>query len=248
MSPELSRTKSETKSLQEKHQLSRQGPDMFRVIAGVILLGSIWGLLECTLGGINIGIGAIALSMGSIMTGIFGIGFMLLAMKMFRIKGVALSVALIAGVLRFFAPVGSCIICSSIAIMAEGVIFEIIMNRPSFSLNRVEMKDVRRLAFLGVIIAYTIYVSGYMITQIMTPLVAGEAVVAADVARVLPLALGRGFFAAFLGGMTMPAVVLSPQLNINVNKVKREYYYTASTATSALCWVIVLVFHFWSIF
>ncbi|MCK4614085.1 MAG: hypothetical protein KAU14_04710 [Thermoplasmata archaeon] len=220
----------------------------YRIIAGIIVIGSIWGMLECTIGGMNTSIGALYLPMGAVMAGLFGIGFMALGRRLFAQKGMALGIALVAGILRFFAPVGSCILCSSIAIMAEGVIFELVMSRPIFSLNSLNAKDPRTWAYLGIITGYAIYVSGYIITQVLTPIIAHDGGHILDVVGILPLILGRGFFAAILGGVSLPLVVLSEHLSIDVVKVRKELYYTASTLATTFCWAVVLLIYFSGVF
>jgi hypothetical protein len=218
--------------------------DRFRLLAGIVVLGSIWGIFECTLGGFNASIGGIDISMGAVLAGFFGLGFMVLAMRTFNLKGAALGIAIIAGIMRYFAPVGSFVLCSAIAIMAEGVVFEIIMNRPSFSLNASTMKDPRSLSYLGVIMAYIIFVTGYVVTQILTPILGSDSGSVLDVVGVLPIILGSGFFAALLGGVSLPLVTLAPQLEIDVAKVKKVIYYPISTGVSAFCWVmLVLIYH-----
>ena len=151
---------------------------------------------------------------------------------------------MVAGILRFFAPVGSCILCSSVAIMAEGVIFEFFMSKPQFSLDTAQMKDPRTLSYLGIIIGYTIYVSGYIITQVLTPVIANDGGQISDVISIMPLIFGRGFFAALTGGIALPLVILSEHLNIDVAGIKEKLYYSASTITTTFCWAIVLIFYY----
>ena len=226
----------------------KRNKDKHRILAAIIVFGSVWGMLECTIGGATLGMGVVYFPMGAVMAGVFGVGFMGLSRRLFAQKGMALGIALVAGVLRFFAPVGSCLICSSIAIMAEGVIFEIIMGRPAFSFHTTHMKDPRTLTYLGVIVGYTIYVSGYIITQLLTPLVAGDGGQIADVAGILPLIFGRGFFAGLLGGVTLPVATFLPHLNIDVARVRKDVYYSVSTATAGISWAVVLVIYFSGIF
>ena len=152
---------------------------------------------------------------------------------------------MIAGILRFFAPVGSVVICSAIAIMAEGVVFEIIMSRPQFTQGSRFMKEPRSLVYLGIILGYTIFVTGYITTLVLTPVLGSESGSLLDVVSALPLVLGRGFFAALLGGVSMPLAALAPQLDIDIARVKKELYYTISTATSAFCWLAIVVLFYY---
>ncbi len=220
--------------------------NMLMMAFGVIALGSVWGLLECILGGFKPEIAGIPISMGAVMAGLFGIGFMVLARKMFNTMGVSFAVALFAGILRFVAPVGTCVLCASIAIMAEGLIFELIVNRKVIlgSINGTQ-RDFRTLAFAGIIGGFLIFSVGYIITQIMTPLVTeGSLIAFSDLVGILPLIAGRGFFAAALGGISMPAVMAVDLVHLDVNKFKKGAYYTASGIVSVACWVIVLLVFF----
>jgi len=218
--------------------------DRLRIVIGIIVMGSMWGLLECTLGGIDASIVSVDVSSGAVLAGFFGLGFMALAWRIFSVRGAALGMAVVAGIMRYFAPVGSFVLCSAIAIVAEGAIFEMIMSRPSFNQGSLTMKDPRGLSFLGIIVGYTIFVSGYIITQILTPVVGSDSGSVLDVVAALPIILGSGFFAALLGGLSLPLVILAPQLEIDVAKVKKEIFYTISSGVSAFCWImLVLIFH-----
>jgi len=111
---------------------NRSASERAMILAGVILLGSIWGLLECTIGGLKWEVAGVYISMGAVMAGLFGLGFMILAKRIFNFTGAAFAVALVASVLRYFAPVGTLVICSAIAIAVEGLVFEIIVSRKMF--------------------------------------------------------------------------------------------------------------------
>jgi hypothetical protein len=218
--------------------------DRARLIVGIVLLGSVWGIFECTLGGFNATMGGVDISMGAVLAGLFGLGFMALAMRTFNLRGAALGIAVVAGIMRYFAPVGSFVLCSAIAIVAEGVIFEFIMSRPQFSLATSTMKDPRGLSYLGVIMAYIIFVTGYITTQVLTPVLGSDSGSVFDVVSVLPIIFGAGFFAALLGGVSLPLVVLAPQLDIDVTAVKKELYYGLSTGTSVFCWALLVVIYY----
>ncbi len=219
--------------------------DWGRIVVGVLLLGSIWGLLECIVGGFEPSIGGIEISTGAVLAGFFALGFMALGKRNLSVTGVVIGMALVAGTFRFFAPIGSVVVCSAIAIVAEGVIFEFFMARKSFFLKGAGMKDIRTLAYLGVIMGYVIFVSGYVITLILTPLETGGTLNGADVVDALPLIFGKGFFAALLGGVSMPLAVLAPQLSLDISKVKKEFYYGGSVVVSALCWVTMIALFYY---
>ncbi|MBN1390527.1 MAG: hypothetical protein JXA22_07795 [Candidatus Thermoplasmatota archaeon] len=216
--------------------------DRLMMMAGIIALGSIWGLLECALGGIKLEIAGLPVSMGAVMAGLFGIGFMVLARKFFDRMGVSLGVALVAGIMRFFAPVGSCVICSAIAIMVEGLIFELILNRKMVLWNiRGIERDYRTLVFTGVISGFTIFSIGYILTQLLTPLFTeGILLPLSDLWGILPLIFGRAFYAALLGGVSLPAAMFVDRLHLDVNRWKKGVFYSVSGAISIFCWVMVL--------
>ena len=215
--------------------------DKYRVLAGIVLFGSLWGMTECLLGEFA----PAGFPAGAFLGGFIGLGLMLMTRRMFGFMWMQLGMAIVAGALRFWAPVGTCVICSALAIMAEGLIFELIFNRPVFDINRsANMKNAGTLALLGVIVGFTIYVSGYMFTQIMTPLLTEGLFLPAKFASNLPIMVGSGFFAAVFGGISLPVAVLAKQLQVNVAKVKEEYYYAAAAGISTFCWALVFGFFY----
>ncbi|MBA3045483.1 MAG: hypothetical protein KKH41_05950 [Candidatus Thermoplasmatota archaeon] len=213
--------------------------DKYRVFAGIILFGSLWGMLECMLGEVSMG----GVPMGAFLGGFVGLGLMVLTRRLYNIRWMQLGMAIVAGMLRFWAPVGTCVICSALAIMAEGLIFEIIFNRPMFDLNRSSfMKSGKTLALVGIIAGFTIYVTGYMFTQIFTPILTTGTFSISNFVNALPIIFGTGFFAAVFGGISLPLAVLAKQLYFNVSTVKREHYYAAAAGITTFCWALVFVF------
>lgn len=210
------------------------------IIAGVILLGSIWGLLECTIGGLKWNVAGLYVSMGAVMAGLFGLAIMILAKRIFNFTGAAFAVAIVASVLRYIAPVGSCVICSAIAIGVEGLIFEMIVSRKVFMGNLWGKKDFRTLAFLGIISGFTVFTAGYITTQILTPVFTGGTLVIMDVVDILPIIAGRAFYAALLGGISVPVIALYDDLHLDVNKWNKGAYYAGSSIITAVCWVLVI--------
>ena len=220
--------------------------DKYKILAGIIVFGSIWGLLECTLGDVKL-TGVLAnFPMGALLGGMVGLGLMVLTRRLYNVVWMQLGMALVAGLLRFWAPIGTCVICSALAIVAEGMIFELIFNRPAFNINKTDgdMRNIRTLALLGVIAGFTIYTTGYMFTQIFTPVLTEGAFSLSNFSAVLPIIFGKGFFAAVLGGITLPLAVLAKQLYIDVSAIKKEHYYGAVAGISAFCWVFVFAFFY----
>jgi hypothetical protein len=159
-----------------------------------------------------------------------------------------LGMGLVAGFLRFWAPIGTCVVCSALAIVAESLVFEMIFNTPAFSIRAFASEGrggavratLTTLVPLGVVAAYAIYVTGYMFTQIFTPIVTGAGFVATDFLSVLPLIIGRGFFAAIFGAIALPVAVLVRYLDVDVGRIGVARYYVGSLAGSAVCWALVI--------
>ena len=217
--------------------------DKWKILAGIIVIGSIWGMLECVLGEVKLTGAMEAFPMGALLGGMIGLGLMMWSRKVFNVLWMQLGIAIVAGLLRFWAPVGTCVICSALAIVAEGMVFELIFNRGMFNINSSEahMKNFQTLAFLGIIAGFTIYVTGYMFTQIFTPLLTEGVFIPSNFITNVPLMVGRGFFAAVFGGITVPLVVLAKELYIDVMKVRKEHYYGAVAGISTFCWALVFV-------
>ena len=218
----------------------------YRILAGIIVFGSLWGMLECILGEVKLTGALEAFPMGAFLGAFVGLGLMVLTRRLYNVMWMQLGMALVAGLLRFWAPVGTCVICSALAIVAEGMIFELIFNRPVFNINKSggDMRNVQTLAFLGIIAGFTIYTTGYMFTQIFTPILTEGAFSISNFSAALPLIFGRGFFAAVLGGITLPLAVLAKQLYIDVSSIKKEHYYGAVAGISTFCWVFVFAFFY----
>jgi hypothetical protein len=211
----------------------------YRVMAGIILFGSLWGMLECMLGEVS----PSWFPGGAFLGGFVGLGLMMLTRRLYNVMWMQLGMAIVAGALRFWAPVGTCVICSALAIMAEGLLFELVFNRPVFDIHGsgpLDLRSAKTLALLGIIFGFVIYTVGYMFTQIMTPILTGAHFAAANFFNNLPVMVGAGFYAALFGAISVPAAVLSMRpLRLSV---KRKVYYRAATGISACCWVLVFGF------
>lgn len=223
-------------------RFARVSIDRMMMFFGMIMLGSIWGLLECTVGSFKLEVLGLSIPSGAVMAGLFGIGFMVLARKMFNIMGISLGVAIFAGIMRIFAPVGSCQLCAAFAIMAEGLIFEFFINRKVILENlNGKGKDYRTLVYSGIIAGFTIYSSGYIITQFLTPLVVeGHILAFSEVWRILPLIFGRAFFATVLGGISMPAIASLDLERLKVTDIKKAPFYAVTAIVSAACWLTMI--------
>lgn len=204
-----------------------------KLFAGVLLFGSLWGFAECIIGS---ALRSANLPAGAIMTGVFAFGLMLLSRLLFKTKGMQLGMGVVAGLLRFFNPFGSCHICSAIAIMAEGLIFEAMWL--ALSSDSEERTYLVMKTSLGVVITYGVYVGGYVITQVLTPVFSTAGFYLADLLPFLPQIMASGLLAAVIGGVVSPLVYLLREFD--VQKVKNSVYYPLTLALSALCWAVVI--------
>jgi hypothetical protein len=207
--------------------------EKMKLFAGIIVFGSLWGFAECIIGP---GLDNVGLPSGAIMTSIFAIGLMMTSRMLYKKRGMQLGMGIIAGTLRMFNPFGGCVICSAIAIAAEGMIFELIWY--SMSLDLKDLKTYSMKVSMGFISAYICYVGGYITTQILTPLVASANFYIGNLIVFLPQILSRGLLAALIGGITVPLVLILKDFNIN--SIKDKLYYSTAAAVSILCWIFII--------
>lgn len=207
--------------------------DKLRLFAGIILFGSIWGFAECIIGQ---GFDNLGIHSGTIMTGFFAVGLMMMSRVFYKQRGMQLGMGLVAGTLRFFNPFGGCVICSAIAIAAEGAIFELIWYKLSLDLK--ELKTNPMKLSMGVISAYCCFVGGYIVTQILTPLTSAAGFYFQNLVVFMPQILSRGLLAALIGGVTVPAVLVLR--NIDITSIKDKIYYPVTAVVTLLCWTTVI--------
>jgi hypothetical protein len=204
-----------------------------KFIAAIIVFGSLWGFAECILGSF---LRDINLPAGAIMTGIFAIGLMTLSRTTFAKPGMQAGIGLVAGALRLFNPFGGCFICSAIAIMAEGLLFDLIWT--GFSLDLKKPQNLTIQASLGITSAYLVYVGGYIITQILTPLFSSAGFYLENLIVFIPQILASGLLPALIGAITVPIVLTLKKLDITI---KDQIYYPVTIGVSAICWTIVII-------
>ncbi len=196
---------------------------MKKIITATVLFGSIWGLIECSLGdwlhGYNM----------SFLTAGIAIFIMALTRNHFRRAGMQAGMALIAGLLRYFNPFGGCLLCASIAIIIEGITFEVVWLLPWKRYESLTMK-----VGMGVISFYTIYFSGYLATQILTPLAAGKFYLS-DLIAVIPKIFSSSAFAGLIGSFALPIACLPFKI-----EVKEKLYYPAAFSLIIICWLAII--------
>jgi len=204
-----------------------------KFIVGIIVFGSLWGFAECIIGSL---LRDVNLPAGAIMTGVFAIGLMTLSRTTFRQPGMQTGIGLVAGGLRLFNPFGGCFICSAIAIMAEGLLFDLIWT--GFSLDQKKTQTLTIQASLGITSAYLVYVGGYIVTQILTPVFSSAGFYIENLIVFIPQILASGLLAALLGIVTVPVVFALKKTHITMQD---RLYYPVTISVSAFCWVFVIM-------
>ena len=203
-----------------------------KLLLGILLFGSLWGFSEVIIGSALQDMG---LPTGVIMTGVFAIVFLVMSRMIYRQPGMQFGIGLVAGGLRLFNPFVGCHLCSALAIMAEGAIFELIWYNISFDFS--ELKNVLMQGSMGILSAYFIYVGGYIITQVLTPIASGANFYIENLAVFMPNILGSGLFAALIGGIVLPITFLAKKIDITI---KDRIYYPSVLGISVICWFIVV--------
>lgn len=209
--------------------------EKMKLFAGILVFGSLWGFSECIIGST---LHNAQLPAGAIMTGLFAVVLMVMSRMLYKQRGMQFGMGIVAGILRFFSPLGSNLgffICSAIAIMAEGIIFELIWYKMSLDLK--ELKPLRISSSMGIITAYCCYVGGYIVTQILTPIAAGASFYIENLIVFLPRILSSGLIAAVIGGAVLPATLLAKKIDVTI---KDRLYYPTTIGVSAFCWFLVI--------
>ncbi|MDO9547082.1 MAG: hypothetical protein Q7J07_10100 [Pelolinea sp.] len=204
-----------------------------KLFAGILVFGSLWGFSECIIGSM---LRDANLPAGAIMTGVFAFGLMAASRMFYKMQGMQFVMGLVAGALRLFNPFGGCHLCSAIAIMAEGLLFEIIWYGVPLALD--EFSTLTTRSSLGIVTSYGIYVVGYLITQILTPVFSSAGFFVQNLVVFIPQILSSGLLAAVIGGIMAP--ILFFLKDVNISMVKNNVYYPVTIGVSALCWLIVI--------
>jgi len=204
-----------------------------KLFAGILVFGSLWGFSECIIGSMLRDAG---LPAGAIMTGVFAFSLMAISRMFYKTRGMQFGMGLVAGVLRLFNPFGGCYICSAIAIMAEGMMFEILWHKISIDFNELDTLKIK--SSMGIVTSYCIYVVGYVITQILTPVFSSAGFHIENLIVFIPQILAGGLLAAVIGGIMGPTIFLLRKFDNTL--VRNRLYYPATIGVSALCWLIVI--------
>jgi len=207
--------------------------EKMKLFAGILVFGSLWGFAECFIGSLLRDNG---LPAGAIMTSVFAIGLMTLSRVVFRQPGMQAGMGLVAGALRLFNPFGGCFLCSAIAIMAEGVLFDVIWT--VFALDVKKTQTLTIQTSLGITATYIVYVGGYFVTQILTPVFSTAGFHLQDFLGFIPNILASGLLAALIGAVTVPVLFNLTTLDV---RLKDHLYYPVTLGISAFCWFAVIV-------
>jgi hypothetical protein len=92
-------------------------------------------------------------------------------------------------------------------------------------------------ASMGIITGYCVYIGGYMVTQVLTPILAGPGFYLENLILLMPNILASGLIAALIGGIALPATLLVKKADF---KMKERLYYPTTFGVSAICWFIVI--------
>lgn len=203
-----------------------------KLFSGILLFGSLWGFAEIVIGDM---LRKVDLPAGAILTGVFAFGLMLLSRKIFKIQGMQAGMGLVAGFLRLFNPISASHICSAIAIMAEGLVFEVVYKALAYEDDALSSPVMK--VSTGVISSYTIYATGYVVSQVLTAVLSSAGFHMANLFPYIPKILGSGLLAAVIGGAMVPVVYLIKDFDHQT--LKNGWYYPASLLISAVCWVSV---------
>ena len=206
--------------------------DKKKLLLGILVFGSLWGFTEIIIGS---AVAEAGYPSGGLMTGFFAIPLLILSRMIFRQPGMQLGMGAVAGGLRLFNPFMGCHICSAIAIMAEGALFELIFYGLSTDFR--EFKNLTMQSSIGIISAYTLFVSGYIITQILTPIIAGSGFFIENLIVFLPRILASGILPALIAAFMIPLVISIKQLDITV---KDKIYYPAGIGITLFCWISII--------
>ncbi|MDG6219020.1 MAG: hypothetical protein QCI00_06230 [Candidatus Thermoplasmatota archaeon] len=204
----------------------------WKFFAGMLLFGSLWGFSEVIIGP---AFSEAGLPSGMIMTGFFSLPLMLLSRLLYPKYGMQAGIGAVAGSLRIINPFVGCHLCSAFAIMAQGVLFELIFYSVStFDFNKLDTWTNK--IGLGIFSGYAIYVGSYIVTQILTPLTTGHFYVS-NLIFMMPQYLARGLPVAFIGAITVPVTLSMKNVKLPLTDA---WYYPTTMGLTACCWMIVI--------
>ncbi|MBN2014818.1 MAG: hypothetical protein JW778_06525 [Candidatus Altiarchaeota archaeon] len=201
-------------------------------ILAILMFGSLWGLLECTFGAF---LHTLHLPAGAVMASI-ALSLMVYTRRIYQRSGMQFSMAFIASLFKLLnlGFIGGCVWCAMLAIIAEGLIFELMLLIP-LMVRFHETHSLLSGAFLG----YATYSGGYVLTEVFTPLLSSAGFFISDLIALLPLIFVRGFNAAFLSSIL---VFIAFRLSsFDLSHLRDDLYYALTSTITLLCWFIAFI-------
>ena len=219
-----------------ENRLGRQ-QGLVHLIIGILVFGSIWGLLEATLGGFLHLI--IFPNKGAIMSGI-GVAIMASALAIYRKPGMLLGIGIVAASFKLlnvwllFVPIGAIhIINPAMAIIFESLAFSLVA---AFVMNRIAknaLVGVGAGVLVGLISATAwVYFAIYVMNA---PLYARVVFTAGE------FIANQGVVQAAFWGILLPLGYLAGEKLASIASpalTRRALYYGTSAATICVCWGI----------
>ena len=207
-----------------------------RLLMGTLMFGSIWGMLECTLGAF---LHLVHLPAGAVMTSI-AVGLMILSRRIYKQRGMQLGMGFIAGSFKLLnlGFIGGCVWCAMVAIIVEALAFEAMLYVPHLRRFYEIDKLVNKVA-TGAFMGYGCYVLGFMLTEFITPLFFTAGFYLGDLISLIPTILLKGLIAAVLTGILVPVVLTVS--NFDASRLNAKMYYPATSGIVVMCWLIAVI-------
>jgi hypothetical protein len=173
------------------------------------------------------------------MTGFFGFGLMAMSRMLYQQRGMQLGMGLVAGLLKFLHPIGGCMLCSAIAIVAEGAVFEMIWISPRLHFTK---HSITTTVSMGIISGFVLYSGGYVVTQILTPLLSSAPLSLTNFLSLIPSTLSTATLAGLAGATTLATISVLPKgMATNLVETRKEVYFPSAFAIAALCLLGILL-------
>jgi len=160
--------------------------------------------------------------------------------KIYKQRGMQLSMGFIASSFKLLnlGFIGGCVWCAMVAIIAEALIFETMLSLP-FIFRFYEKNRVFNKVLSGVILGYTCYSGGYIITETITPLLTSTGFFLMDLISLMPLILLRGITAAALSAIAIPLALIFT--GFNLYEINARIYYPFTSIITIMCWFIAVI-------
>lgn len=220
-----------------KVKLSNQRQSIHLLI-GVLIFGSMWGLLEATLGGFLHLI--IFPNKGAIMSSI-GVAIMAAALAVYRKPAVSIGIGIIAAsfklldVLIFALPVNSYhIVNPAMAIIFESLAFSLIA---AFLMDKIAKNAFAGIG-AGVLVGLISAIAYIHFALLVTP---AEVVARQGVKTASQFIINQGVVQAAFCGILLPLGYLAGEklaARVSLISLKAPLYYASSAIVICLCWSI----------